>query len=142
MPISQILVVDDLQSWHHFILEVLESEKDLKIIAFANDGEEAVKKATEVQPALVLMDVSMPGMSGFEVTRLVRHVSPESKILFVSEYRGCDLVQAAFDAGGSGYVLKSDINSDLILGIRTVLRGRRFVSHRLTRWRKEADPQD
>lgn len=70
-------------------------------------------------------------MSGIEATRQILPLSPGSKILFVSEHRGHDLVKAAFDAGGSGYVLKPDSFQDLIPGVRAVLLGERFVSQSL-----------
>jgi DNA-binding NarL/FixJ family response regulator len=133
MSIVQILAVDDFQPWQQFISGVLESEQDLKLIGFAHNGEDAFKKVAELQPDLVLMDISMPEMNGFEAAKKIRCAAPNSKILFVSEHRGSDLVQAAFDVGGSGYVLKSDLNDALIPAVRAVLRGQRFLSRSLVR---------
>lgn len=131
MPDIHILVIDDFLQWQRFVIELFETETDLKIIAIASDGLEAVRKAKEIQPDLILMDINLPGMNGYEAMREIRIFSPASKILFVSEHRSCDLIEAAFDAGASGYVLKSDAYSDLILGIRTALLDRRFVSRSL-----------
>ena len=79
------------------------------------------------------MDISLPKMNGFETTRHIRLLSPASRILFLSERGGSDFIEAAFQAGGLGYVLKSDANADLIRGIRAVLlRGEQVVSHSLT----------
>jgi CheY-like chemotaxis protein len=142
MTVTQILVVDDYLPWHAFVFEVFEPETDLKIIATAVDGFEAVRKAKELRPDLILMDASLPGMNGFEATRIIRAASARSKILFLSEHRGAHVIQGAFDAGSSGYVLKSDSNSDLIRGVRTVLLGKQFVSHSLTEWRRGLDPID
>lgn len=141
MSIAKILIVDDFRHWHDFLLEVLESEKDFNIIGFASNGEDAVKKAAELEPDIILMDVSMPRMNGFEASNSIRSVSPNSRIVFVSEHRGPELIQTAFDVGGSGYVLKSDINIDLIPGMRAVLEGRQFVSGSLTGWRKDSGPK-
>ena len=131
MPATQILVVDDFLPWQCFIQQMFESETDLKIIATAADGLEAIQKATELQPDVILMDVSLPKLNGFEATRHIRMLSPASLILFLSEHRGPDLIEAAFKAGAWGYVLKADSNSDLFTGIRAILRGQQFVSHSL-----------
>lgn len=136
MPDIHILVIDDFLQWQRFVIELFETETDLKIIAIASDGLEAVRKAKEIQPDLILMDINLPGMNGYEAMREIRIFSPASKILFVSEHRSCDLIEAAFDAGASGYVLKSDAYSDLILGIRTALLDRRFVSRSLKKLAK------
>ena len=135
MPVTEILIVDDFPFWQHFVATLLESETDFKIISAASDGLEAVQKAKELQPDVILMDVSLPGLSGIEATREIRKLCSGSKILFLSEHRCPDFIRAAFDAGGSGYVLKSDSGSDLIPGIRAILNGRQFVSNCLRDWR-------
>jgi DNA-binding NarL/FixJ family response regulator len=132
-PLIQILVVDDFLPWHCLVQKTLESETDLKIRAIATDGLEAVQKATELRPDVILMDISLPKMNGFEATRHIRLLSSASRILFLSEHRGFDLIEAAFQSGGLGYVLKSDAGSDLLTGIRAVLRGQLFVSRSLNR---------
>jgi DNA-binding NarL/FixJ family response regulator len=139
---AKILVVDDFQPWHQFAIETFAHEKNLTIVAFASDGREAVEKAARWQPGIILMDVSLPLMSGFEATTRIRVVSPHSRILFVSEHRGSDLIQMAFDVGGSGYVLKSDSNTDLLRGVRAVLSGQQFVSRSLSGWRLDLSPTD
>jgi two-component system, NarL family, nitrate/nitrite response regulator NarL len=136
MSVTQILAVDDFLPWQRFLRVIFESETNLRIIAVASDGLEAVEKANELRPDLILMDISLPGMNGFEATQQIRKAFPSCKILFLSEHRGSDLIQAAFDVGGSGYVLKSDSYSDLLPGIRAVLLDQPFVSHSLTEWRQ------
>ena len=117
---------------HEFVQQLFESEVDLKVIATAIDGFEALQKAIELRPDVILMDLSLPGMNGLEATRHIRILRPASKILFLSEDRGCELIEVAFQVGGFGYILKSDSHSDLLIGIRAVLRGQRFVSRSLT----------
>jgi DNA-binding NarL/FixJ family response regulator len=131
-----ILVVDDFLPWQRFVKEILESETDLKIISVASDGQEAVQRARQLQPDLILMDVSLSRMNGYEATREIRGFAPACKILFVSEHRGDEIVEAAFNAGACGYVLKSDSYADLIPGIRAALLGRHFVSRSLRNWDK------
>jgi DNA-binding NarL/FixJ family response regulator len=135
MSSSQILVVDDFLPWQHFVRELFETESDLNITHFAVDGLEGVRIAEQLQPDVILMDVNLPVMNGLEAARKIRTFSPHSKVLFLSEHRSPDVIQAAFDIGASGYVLKSDSNSDLIPGVRAVIRGQQFVSHSLKDWR-------
>lgn len=132
MSVIRILVVDDFVPWQHLVLRLLKSETDLQIISTAVDGTEAVQKAEELLPDLILMDLSLPEMDGIEATRQIRVVYPDSKVLFLTDHSEPDIVQAAFDAGASGYVLKSDFSADLIPGVRAVLLGQRFVSRSLT----------
>ena len=142
MSVTQILIVEDFVPWQHFISIKLQSEIDLRIISVATDGLEAVHKAKEVQPDLILMDLSLPGMNGIEATRQIRILSPGSRILFLSEHADSNLIQAALDAGACGYILKSDSGSDLIVGIRAVLLGQLFVSRSLTNWHENSDCMD
>ncbi|HET7106985.1 MAG TPA: response regulator transcription factor [Candidatus Acidoferrum sp.] len=128
MPVTRILLVDDFEPWQHLVLWLLESETDLQIISTALDGTEAVQKTGDLQPDLILMDLGLPGMNGIEATRQIRIVSPGSKVLFLTHHSEPDIVQAAFNAGASGYVLKSDFRTDLISGVRAVLLGQKFVS--------------
>ncbi|HTZ46305.1 MAG TPA: response regulator transcription factor [Verrucomicrobiae bacterium] len=127
----RILVVDDYAPLQRFIAGMFEREKDLKIVATASGGREAVQIAKVLQPDVILMDVSLPEMSGIEATRRIREVLPGSRILFLSEHMGRDIVEEAFAAGGMGYVLKSELLNDLFSGLRAILRGERYLSRSL-----------
>jgi DNA-binding NarL/FixJ family response regulator len=124
----RVLVVDDYEPWHGFISTTLRKEPGLEIIARVSDGLEAVQKAEELQPDLILLDIGLPTLNGIEAARRIRLVSPASKILFVSENRSPDLAAKAFSNGVGGYVLKSDAASELLPAIRAVLEGKRFIS--------------
>jgi DNA-binding NarL/FixJ family response regulator len=134
MAVVQILAVDDSLPWQGFVLRHVESETEFKVIAFAADGLDAVRKAKELRPDVILMDICLPAINGIEVTRQIRKVSPGSKILILSMHDEFEIIRAAFDAGASGYVLKWDSGRDLIPGIRTILLGQQFVSPSLTGW--------
>jgi DNA-binding NarL/FixJ family response regulator len=141
MSVVQILVVDDSLPWQRFVQSHLETAPEFKVIGVAADGSEAVQMAKEAQPHVVLMDISLPGVNGLEATRQIRRVSPGSKILFVSTLDDIEVIQAAFAAGGSGYLSKWDAGRNLIPAIRAILLGQRFVSNRLTRWHGSSNPE-
>jgi len=128
----RVLVVDDVELWHTFVHMHLDKEPNLHVIGVAADGLEAVRKAEELLPDLILLGVSLPKLNGIETARQIREVAPKSRILFLSVESDPDVVLGAFSAGGLGYVLKSDAARDLLAGIESVLLGRRFVSRSLS----------
>jgi len=93
-----------------------------------SDGLEAIQKAEEFQPDLIVLDISLPKLSGIEAAPSIRKVAPGSKILFLSENRDRDIAAAALRAGGHGYVVKSDSENELLVAVEAVLQGKRFVS--------------
>jgi len=129
--VTQILVVDDFALWRRRIQAMIESEKNLKIIAVATNGLEAVQKAEELQPDLILLDIGLPALNGMEAARRIRKISPNSKILFFSQESSADMVEEALRLGADGYLLKSDAASEFLLAVCAVLQGKRFVSSRL-----------
>lgn len=131
--ILRVLVVDDYEPIRRFIANKLGGQPQLRIVAEVSDGMEAVNKAQELQPDLILMDVGLPTIDGIEATRRIQKVSPNSKILFVSENRSADIAEEALRCGGLGYVLKSDAGTDLLPAIDAVARGKRFISVTLAR---------
>ena len=128
MFVIQILVVDDFLPWQRLVSKLFESEPNLKIISFASEGFEAVQKAKELQPDVILMDISLPKLSGIEAARQIRKVAPNSKILFVSTYDLLEIVEAALDTGASGYVAKVDAGEELAEAVKAVFQGQRYVS--------------
>jgi DNA-binding NarL/FixJ family response regulator len=100
----------------------------LRIVGEASDGLEAVQKAQELQPDLILLDIGLPMLNGIEAARRIRELSPKSKILYVSEDRSLDFVEEALRTGAAGYVVKSDAGSELLSAVDAVLLGKRFVS--------------
>lgn len=123
----RVLVVDDYQPWLHFILSMLQDARDLQVIAEASDGKEAVQKAAQLQPELILLDVGLPTLDGIEAARQIREQSPNAAILFISEQRSPGVIQEALSIG-SGYLVKSGAPRDLFPAIKAILEGGRFVS--------------
>jgi len=99
-----------------------------KIIGEASDGAEGVRKSKELQPDLVLLDVDLPTLNGFEVARQLQMAVPNARIVFVAAENSREMVIAAFGAGALGYVLKSQVVSELLLAIKSAFNDERFVS--------------
>ena len=87
----RVLVVDDYQAWHRFVAKTLQNTGNFQVVREVGDGVEAVREAEELQPDLVLLDIGLPSMNGLEAARRIRQVSPNAKILFVSENRSRDI---------------------------------------------------
>ena len=124
----RVLVVDDHEPWRRFASTALSTQPELQVTGEVSDGLEAVQKAEELQPELILLDIGLPTLNGIEAARRIRKVSPGSKILFVSENRSADIAEEALSTGACGYVVKSDAAGELLPAVKAVLEGRRFVS--------------
>jgi len=113
----------------------------MQIIGEAVDGLEAIQKAQQLKPDLILLDIGLPTLNGIETARRIRELSPKSKILFVSENRSGDIVEEALRTGAGGYVVKSDAAGELLPAVEAVLKGKRFVSASLA-GNDLTDPKD
>lgn len=129
-PLSpiRILVADDFESWRRQVQLLFRARPQWQIIAEVSDGSEAVQKATDLKPDLIVLDVSLPKLNGIEAARQIRQFSPNSKIIFLSQNDDLDFVRAGLSTGALGYVCKVDSQSDLLPAIEAVLQGRQFVS--------------
>jgi DNA-binding NarL/FixJ family response regulator len=107
---------------------MLQRGLELRVIAEAADGLEAVQKAVDLKPDLILLDIGLPTLNGIEAARQIRKFTPESKIVFVSQESSADVVQEALSLGMCGYVVKSQAQSDLLAAVDAVLEGRQFLS--------------
>lgn len=128
MSISRVLIVDDFDPWRGFVIQQLSQHPHIRVLECASDGLEALKKAEELQPDLILLDIGLPKLNGIVAARQIRKRVPKAKIVFLSSDADPDVVRAAFLAGGMGYVLKSDAAGALLMGMEAVLLGRQFVS--------------
>lgn len=124
----RVLVVDDYQPWHGFVMHILKAQSEFEVVGCVCDGLVAVQQAEQLQPDLILLDIGLPTLNGIEAATRIREISPISKILFVSENHSVDVAEKALSTGAGGYVVKSDGASDLLAGIKAVLKGKRFVS--------------
>ena len=124
----RILIVDDYQLWRRFVCVTLGCYPELLVVGEVSDGLAAVHKAHELQPDLILLDIGLPTLNGIEAARQISRLSPQAKILFVSENHSVDIAIEAMRAGGRGYVVKSNAAGELVPAINAVLQGGRFVS--------------
>jgi DNA-binding NarL/FixJ family response regulator len=131
MAAIRVLLVDDHEIARRGIRSVLARDANLDVIAETADGEEAVKKAGELHPAVILLDISLPGISGIQAARRIRVVSPETRIIFLSQHDSVQIAKDAMSVGAHGYVVKSDAGHDLLAAITAAREDRTFVSRSL-----------
>jgi DNA-binding NarL/FixJ family response regulator len=138
-----VLVVDDYEPIRRFVCSTLGKRQDLQVIGEASDGLEAVRKAEELKPDLIVLDIGLPRLNGIEVARRIRKLCPKCKILFMSQESSTDVAQAAFSLGAMGYIVKADAGSELLAAVEAVCQGRQFVSKRIIRdnWTSASDAQ-
>ncbi|MCJ7523501.1 MAG: response regulator transcription factor, partial [Dehalococcoidia bacterium] len=103
--------------------KLLEEEPDMKVVAEAVDGEEAVRLTTELKPDVVLMDIAMPKMDGIAATRQIKQQCPDTNVLILSAYDDDQFIFKLLQAGAAGYLLKTVHSQELISGVRAVYHG-------------------
>ncbi|GFO70381.1 hypothetical protein GMLC_39600 [Geomonas limicola] len=126
-----ILVVDDREMLRTQLSQFLGDYPELCVVGVAGDGAEAVALAEELQPDVVLMDVSMPGMDGIEATRLITERLPRVKVLMLTLYASVENRERALRAGAAGYLLKDNVVEEVVEAINTVITGGTFFSPRI-----------
>ena len=127
MP-KKLLIVDDFPIFRSGLHAILSSANHLEVTGEAENGSRAVQKASELKPDLILMDLTMPVMNGTEAIRIIKRRQPEIKIIALTELKSHDHVQAAFEAGANGYVLKDDTSDSLLAAISSVLSGQVYIT--------------
>ena len=131
MPAVRVLVVEDFEPWRRFISSMLEKEPHFQIICEVSDGLEAVQKAKELKPDLILLDIGLPKLNGIAAARQIRSVSASSKILFLSQESAASVVGEALRFG-TGFVVKADAGRELLSAVNAVILGEQFLSSALT----------
>ena len=121
-------MVEDSEPFRRFFCSTLSKSPELQVVGEVADGLEAVQRAEELQPDLIVLDIGLPSLNGIEVARRVCKVSRQSRIIFASQETSTDVVREALRTGASGYVVKSNAGSELLPAVKAVLQGKRFVS--------------
>jgi two-component system response regulator NreC len=124
----RLLVADDHKIFRQGIKKLLEEQKDLQVVGEAKDGREAVKKAEELKPDIVLMDVAMADLNGMEATRQIKKALPDIKILMLTMHKNEEYVLQSFQAGASAYILKEGAVEELVSAIHSVYHDKSFLS--------------
>lgn len=130
MPEStiRVLVVEDHKPFRQFVRSTLEQRAALQIVGEVSDGLEAVQRAQELKPDLIILDIGLPSLNGIEAARRIRSLAPESKIIFFSQEFSDEVVREALCLGAWGYVAKARAESDLLAAVDAVLLGWHFIS--------------
>ena len=128
MASIHILVADDYKAWRNQIRLLLQARPEWQVVCEVSDGSEAVQKAEELKPDLVLLDIGLPKLNGIEAARRIRKLSPDSKVVFISLDSSPDVVQIVLSTDAHGYVNKARVQNDLLPAIDAVLQGKQFVS--------------
>jgi len=126
----RVLVVDDFEPWRRHIASALGESSRWQIVGEASDGSEAIEKAADLRPDLILLDVGLPTVNGIEAARRMLARDPNLKILFVSEHQSWEIAEAALCTGARGYICKSDSGRELAPAMDAVIDGGRFVAER------------
>jgi DNA-binding NarL/FixJ family response regulator len=126
--VVRVLVVEDYLPFREFICKELARWPTFQVICEVSDGQQAVQKAKELQPDLILLDIGLPTLNGIAAARQILKLAPDSKIIFVTQESSPAAVQEALKLGARGYVVKANARIDLPVAVEAVLEGRQFVS--------------
>lgn len=127
---TSVLVAEDFEPFRDLLCAMLKSNPDIHIDCAVGNGIQAIEKAAELQPHLVLLDIGLPGLDGIEAARQIRSMSPRSKIIFLTQEYSLEVVTEALATGASGYVVKADAGTELLLAIDAVIHNGTFVGKR------------
>jgi signal transduction histidine kinase len=122
----RILVADDHEVIRRGVRALLAAGRDCEICGEAVDGQDAVEKAHQLHPDLIIMDVSMPNLNGLEATRLIRRSLPSTQVLILTQHDSQEMIRQAFNAGARGFVVKSSVAHDLLHAVEAARRGEAF----------------
>jgi len=128
-----VVIAEDHTVVREGLRAILHSAGDVEVVGEAENGREAVRLVAQKQPDVILLDLMMPLLNGFEATKQITRESPKTKILMLSSYSDPDRVQELLDLGAAGYLVKQSAADELVQAIREVRRGQRFLSPALTK---------
>jgi DNA-binding NarL/FixJ family response regulator len=141
----RVFIADDHGVVRGGIRRILEDQKDIQVVGEAGDGLEAIQKVLEADPDVILLDISMPGMDGLDVTKQLKAIDPKVRILILTMHAEEQYAPRLMRAGAVGYVTKHGAPEELVKAIRLIHSGRRFISPALAEnmaWRHLGDQAD
>lgn len=121
----RVLLVEDYKPFLDFISSMLSKNPEIQIVGHASDGLEAVRKAEDLRPDLIVLDIGLPSLNGIDAARLIRNFAPDSKILFLSTESSEEVIQEALTLGAFAYIHKSRTATDLLPAVDTAISAKR-----------------
>ncbi len=128
---TRILVVDDVERWRNEVRCQLSSHADLLVVGEADTGASAIEAAARLKPDLVLLDIGLPDLNGVQVAHRIRELAPGTNIIFVTLIEDAESANKLVNDGANGYLLKSNLQTELLFAVRQVNAGNRFLSEQL-----------
>ena len=128
----RILITDDHQLFREGIANLLSASPRIEIVGQAENGQEAIKRAKELKPDIVIMDLSLPIINGVDATRILQKELPQTKVLVLSMHAEKNYIKEALEAGAFGYLFKDCTYDQLIEAINTVHQGKKYLSDKIT----------
>jgi DNA-binding NarL/FixJ family response regulator len=128
----RLLIADDHQLVREGIRSLLKASRDFAVVGEAVDGNDAVEKAKALSPDVAILDITMPVVDGLEATQQIRKVSPSTKVLVLTMHDSTQMVRRVIEAGAIGYVLKSDLASQLVRAVKSVVHGEVFLTPKVS----------
>jgi two-component system, NarL family, response regulator NreC len=127
----RVLIVDDHAFIRRGVQTLLQPYPEWELIGEAGNGNDAIRMVDELNPEVVLMDVTMPGMNGIEATRLIRSGHPNVKIILLTLHESSEVLRSGFRAGANGYLLKADAEEELMKALRVVTGDGSYISPKI-----------
>jgi DNA-binding NarL/FixJ family response regulator len=137
-PSIRVLIVDDFEPWRRSVCSIFTGHGELQVVGEAADGWEALQKAQRLKPDLIVLDLGLPKLNGLEAANRIRQTVPGAKIIFLTQTNDKEVVRKALRLGAQGYVLKSDVGTELLPAVARVLGGDDFVSSGI-KWQESSD---
>jgi DNA-binding NarL/FixJ family response regulator len=127
----RVLVVDDHPFIRRGVQTILHSAPEWELCGEADNGNDAIRLSETLKPEVIIMDVSMPGLNGIEATRTIHRNNPGTKVVLLTLHEAAELVRSAFRAGARGYLLKVDVEKELIKALRIVIGEGSYISPKI-----------
>jgi DNA-binding NarL/FixJ family response regulator len=132
MSTLKVLLADDHEIVRRGLRSILETQRECEIVGEAADGRHAVTLVKELNPDIVILDISMPLLNGLEATRQILKIRPQTKVLILTVHEADPLIREVLDAGARGYILKTDAGRDLVTAIESLRRNKTFFTSRVS----------